>query len=169
MIYFIKEDSQDGFFKIGLTCAPVTSRLFSLQNGNPRRLWVVGTTPGGRAEEILTHRRFADFRVFGEWFRDAPEIRAYIEANCRDYQPKPVFYKRKLEDSFWRSGEQKLVADEIGISDAVLCSIVNGRCVVSEKRARKLEAATTLVLGVNRRVPAAAWLRIEEHPAITRG
>jgi len=41
---------------------------------------VIAAMPGGREEERKLHRRFARYRVTGEWFRDCGPIRKYIDA-----------------------------------------------------------------------------------------
>lgn len=76
MIYFILDESS-GFLKIGMANDPA-SRLALLQVGNPNRLELVGTLPGGRREELELHRRFAVFRGLGEWFRAEPDLLASI-------------------------------------------------------------------------------------------
>jgi len=77
-----------------------------------------------------------------------------------------VYQARMSDTYFWKRGEKTTVAESAGLELRELTDFLAGRRGFSLNVARKLEAATTLVLGVNRRVPAAAWLRVEEHPAI---
>ncbi|MER6503708.1 GIY-YIG nuclease family protein [Streptomyces sp. NPDC001455] len=53
--------------KIGTSNNP-EKRLKELQTGNPDRLEVLWSTPGGRELESMLHRAFAAYRVEGEWF-----------------------------------------------------------------------------------------------------
>lgn len=76
MVYFI-EDKSSRAIKIGVANDPA-ARLAELQVGNPDRLVLLGAIPGGYADEMKLHERFADHRCGGEWFRDHPSIRAAI-------------------------------------------------------------------------------------------
>jgi len=67
-VYFA---ARDGLIKIGQS-HDVTKRM----KGLGARLLTF--EPGGVERERELHLRFFDHRVRGEWFRDAPEIRAYI-------------------------------------------------------------------------------------------
>lgn len=78
-VYFIRSGGPDGFIKIGVTSGRVEARLSSLQTGNPHKLTVLATIDGGPEVELKLHRRFAAFRVDGEWFRAAPELLAFID------------------------------------------------------------------------------------------
>ncbi|MFJ8856618.1 GIY-YIG nuclease family protein [Streptomyces sp. NPDC102437] len=53
--------------KIGTSNNP-EKRLKELQTGNPDRLGILWSTPGGRELESMLHRAFAAYRVEGEWF-----------------------------------------------------------------------------------------------------
>lgn len=66
-----------GALKIGRTYGTTTpeSRLPMLQTGNPNKLTLLGVLGGGHHEREL-HRRFARYRLVGEWFQDQPEILA---------------------------------------------------------------------------------------------
>lgn len=63
--------------KIGTSKDPVR-RLSELRAQTRADLEIVGTTPGRYRAESAAHRRFADLRVRGEWFRDDPSIRRWI-------------------------------------------------------------------------------------------
>lgn len=74
MIYFITDGEHT---KIGHTTGTVERRLKGLQTGSPRRLRLLGTAPGGVAQERALHARFADRRCVGEWFTvNADDVRA---------------------------------------------------------------------------------------------
>ena len=71
-----------------------------------------------------------------------------------------------METQFWNRGEKARVARTAGISPQALNDILSGAQPCGRDRARRLEAATLLVLGKNRVVPAAAWAGFVEHEAL---
>lgn len=73
-----------------------------------------------------------------------------------------------MRNTFWHRGEKVLVAKAAGLELRELTDLISGRRNVGVMRARRLEAATLTVLGEDRCVPAAAWLRLEKHPAMER-
>lgn len=66
----------------------------------------------------------------------------------------------------WLPNEKTKVAEAAGLKLRELTDFLAGRRNFSVEKARELEAASILVLGVSRKVPAAAWLRLEKHPAL---
>ncbi|MEU8617355.1 GIY-YIG nuclease family protein [Streptomyces sp. NPDC048623] len=56
-----------GRVKIGTSVNP-SKRLKELQTGNPDRLEVLWTAPGGRELESALHQTFNAYRIEGEWF-----------------------------------------------------------------------------------------------------
>jgi hypothetical protein len=74
-------DSGARHFKIGRSIEP-TSRLRSLDVG-PGLLSLVAIWPGAGEQEKLAHELYKHLRVRSdrEWFRTAPELRAFIEAD----------------------------------------------------------------------------------------
>lgn len=78
-VYFIRE-GDDGPIKIGRGTNP-SNRLAELQIGNPRRFTLIGFFPGDPAIEAGLHRKFAQWRLQGEWFTaDAPGLEALARA-----------------------------------------------------------------------------------------
>lgn len=78
-VYFIRS-GENGPIKIGKATGGAESRLSDLQTGNPERLTIVATVPGGLAVEAMFHRRFAAYRrPIGEWFDPGPELLAFID------------------------------------------------------------------------------------------
>lgn len=76
-VYFIRSQ-RDGPVKIGIARC-VDSRLASLQTAHPYPLEVVATIPrGGRPKERELHKRFADYRLNGEWFEWSDEMEAFV-------------------------------------------------------------------------------------------
>ncbi len=76
MIYFVQA-GQRGPVKIGYVEHPsgMDRRLDSLQIGNCEQLYLVTSLPGGLDREREFHRRFAEGRLRGEWFRwDTPGL-----------------------------------------------------------------------------------------------
>lgn len=71
-----------------------------------------------------------------------------------------------MEKQFWNHGEKARVAELAGVSPQALSDILSGNRDCGRDRAQRLEAATIIVLGTARRVPAAAWAGLEVHPAL---
>jgi hypothetical protein len=69
--------------------------------------------------------------------------------------------------SFWRPGEKVRIAHLAGLSKSNLSDILGRRRQPRAKLAAKLEVASAVVLGNNRRIPAVEWRTndISEHPA----
>ncbi len=66
--------------KIGRT-TDIASRMVRFQTANLERLQLLAIMPGGAELEAELHKRFADARINGEWFKRTPEIRALIRDN----------------------------------------------------------------------------------------
>ncbi len=79
MIYFISNRASKAV-KIGYTANDPSARLRQLQTGHADRLELRGTTPGDREHEKRIHRRFAKYRISGEWFQAHPEVITWIMA-----------------------------------------------------------------------------------------
>jgi hypothetical protein len=78
MVYFIGDGDA---IKIG-KANDVKTRLSSLRTGTHKTLTCLGVTKGGRRKERELHRQFEQHHIAGEWFKDCPEIRAYIKDKC---------------------------------------------------------------------------------------
>jgi hypothetical protein len=63
--------------KIGIA-RDVARRLSQLQSASPATLALVVAFPGDAATESAIHWRFAADRIRGEWFRESPELAAWI-------------------------------------------------------------------------------------------
>lgn len=73
-----------------------------------------------------------------------------------------------MNTQFWNTGEKSRLAAASHLKLRQVVDIIAGRLNVSPKRAQVLEAASLLVLGRDRRIPLAAWLRLESHPALKK-
>ena len=91
-VYFILARGQ-GLVKIGSAKHYPDARLASLRIGSPVALDRLALRGGGREVELLLHRRFAHLRAHGEWFQFGPEIKTYIENEC-----KPWIARKYLTD-----------------------------------------------------------------------
>jgi hypothetical protein len=73
----------------------------------------------------------------------------------------------------WLYGEKAALAKAAGLSkkrpQQEITDFIAGRKNFSVKRAQRLEAASYIVRGPERVIPAAAWLRLEQHPALVHG
>lgn len=76
-VYFV--GSESGPVKIGFS-NDVFRRFRALRNSSPVPLYVLAARSGSRVVEREYHRRFARFRIHGEWFERTPELEAEIES-----------------------------------------------------------------------------------------
>ena len=74
-IYFVTTDHQ--FVKIGFATS-IAVRMRTLQTGSPRPLHLLLSIGGSFEDERALHRRFAEHRVQGEWFRLSPALAEFI-------------------------------------------------------------------------------------------
>ena len=75
IVYFIEGD---GKIKIGVA-QYVESRLRVLQAGSPVPLKILAVCPGGYERESELHKRFADTRLYGEWFEASEDLMDFIQ------------------------------------------------------------------------------------------
>ena len=75
-IYFIRENGK-GHVKIGFAKS-IKQRLTTLQISHHGKLEVVGAIGGTMKIEKSLHRQFADYRLSGEWFRVAGELKKFM-------------------------------------------------------------------------------------------
>lgn len=71
-VYLIRAEGAERV-KIGLSSNPFR-RLTELQPQAPFPITLVAFRTGGLLLESKLHQQFADARLFGEWFKDLPEI-----------------------------------------------------------------------------------------------
>jgi len=83
VVYFIAT-SDGARVKIGYTTRQVSDRLQDLQTSSADRLKVVATIHGTQEDEAAFHAKFAQFRLFGEWFSFSDEIKSFIAEAKRE-------------------------------------------------------------------------------------
>lgn len=76
-VYFIL-DSTNNTVKIGVSQHPI-KRMADLQTSSPHPLTLLAVTLGGYELEKKLHRRFARYRLSGEWFRMNDDLKSYIQ------------------------------------------------------------------------------------------
>ena len=80
-VYFVQSGSI-GPIKIGYSEDP-PRRLSGLVTMSPERLHLLGTIPANEGTEGRLHKRFAGFRLHGEWFRPADELLEFIRRRAK--------------------------------------------------------------------------------------
>lgn len=107
MIYFIQAEML-GLVKIGTT-TNMKSRLKALRDCCPDKLRILGSfkSTDDRLVERILHRKFESARSHGEWFRQTPDLMAFIErfANkWRDevWEPCPIGEQMYEPEDFTR-------------------------------------------------------------------
>jgi hypothetical protein len=76
VVYFAQENVNDAI-KIG-TSTQVKKRIRSLEQFYRCTITILATVVGRHRVESWMHYRFERYRLYGEWFRPAPELLAYI-------------------------------------------------------------------------------------------
>lgn len=77
-VYFLQMDNADAYVKIGYS-NNINGRVADLQVSSPYDIVLVDRLPGDRELERNLHRRFARYRVRGEWFRPSQEIFDFLK------------------------------------------------------------------------------------------
>jgi hypothetical protein len=99
-VYFIEAPSVHRI-KIGWAHGDLRVRLSGLQVGSPVPLVILAYMRALFEREAELHRRFASLREIGEWFRDDPLLRRYIEKHAKAFREddnpwvKPVILKQR--------------------------------------------------------------------------
>src|SRR5262249_28776400 len=76
-LYFIQSGDAEGPVKIGFATDPVR-RFHNIQASSPNPVRLLATIPGDSSAGKDLHRRFADLRGRGEWFRWAGGLRECV-------------------------------------------------------------------------------------------
>jgi hypothetical protein len=78
-VYFLLA-RKGGAVKIGFSAKGV-SRINDLQIAHHEPLKLVALIRGSRAKEAALHKKFAQYRIRGEWFRYAGEVKDFVVAH----------------------------------------------------------------------------------------
>ena len=97
MIYFITEDNNTKYVKIGYT-NNLSRRLRELQIGNPRKLSVYFVMKGNKQAELELHKAFKDYRGIGEWFNFTVFIGEYINEVRKEAKQLLDVYNTQLTE-----------------------------------------------------------------------
>lgn len=84
-VYFMRYGTSDRV-KIGFT-GKMNLRKCSLESGTPENLHLIATVTGGRAQEARLHKRFAAFRIKGEWYKLEGKLAEYVAALPKPKKP----------------------------------------------------------------------------------
>jgi hypothetical protein len=82
-LYFVRMEVAERPIKIGRSVA-TGKRFKMLQCGSPYALTCLGLLYGEGHFEPTWHLRFAEQRMFGEWFRPSPELLNVIESALKE-------------------------------------------------------------------------------------
>jgi len=82
-VYFIGPANDDGPIKIGFTSGDAEERRRSIQTYHPESLKVIGVIEADFKTEKEIHRRFAESKLRGEWFKRTPELLSFIAGYAR--------------------------------------------------------------------------------------
>jgi len=86
-LYFLKSGNA---VKIGYSTNP-RGRLHSLQTGCSEPAFFAKIIPGRRADEARFHKRYAEYRLRGEWFDLRGSLARYLErCNAPAPFPEPI-------------------------------------------------------------------------------
>lgn len=78
-VYFLQRGPTNGPIKIGFS-RDVISRIRTLRFQVRDRLWLLGVAAGNAKQEKVFHRRFADLRLSGEWFKPEGTLIEFIKS-----------------------------------------------------------------------------------------
>jgi hypothetical protein len=71
------------YVKIGFTATRLWKRVSDLKIAMPEKPIVYGYFVGTMRSERETHKRFAEQRLNGEWFKNEGPVKAWIEGGCQ--------------------------------------------------------------------------------------
>ncbi len=76
-VYFVQGETT-GNIKIGNAANP-WARMRDLQMSSSEKLNILHVLHGGRPIEAAFHRRFKEYRIIGEWFRNEGALKDFIQ------------------------------------------------------------------------------------------
>lgn len=77
-VYFLRA-GESGAVKIGFA-TDLRSRIRGIETGNHEELHIIAAMNGTAADEKALHKKFAAYRIRGEWFKYAGDLKRFIEA-----------------------------------------------------------------------------------------
>lgn len=89
-----------GHVKIGVS-SNVTRRSHSFRTASPVPVVLLAKIEGSNELEVTVHRRFADHRITGEWFKLSPEVREFIATCQRDGEAHVALESAEAEFQQW--------------------------------------------------------------------
>jgi hypothetical protein len=118
LVYFVL-NSSSGAVKIGWTI-DLGHRLTALKNGAGTDLHVIRTIEGGRAKERWLHKKFADRRTKGEWFKYHADMLVVVPPD-EIIRPQKIVRRRDIRLSVReRLRDAEKMGREIGLSDRLV-------------------------------------------------
>lgn len=77
---YVLQALSGGPYKIGWTSKPsAKARRADAQTYHPETLCLLRETPAYAAQEKAVHKLLEAFRLSGEWFRDDPPVREFVD------------------------------------------------------------------------------------------
>ena len=84
-VYFMRYGTSNRV-KIGFT-KRMNQRKNGLESGTPENLHLLATVTGGRPQEKRLHKRFAAYRIKGEWYKLEGKLAEYVAALPKPKKP----------------------------------------------------------------------------------
>lgn len=153
-VYFIANE-RSHLVKIGTSTNPKL-RLVQLQVGSVDELVLVAVVPGDERYEAALHKRFAEYRVIGEWFawrgelRDLLNLIPSVDTEAAPPRiraprgPKPTLTGFAARLSGWlehRGMNQAALARAVGVSTSAVAQWTNGSTTPSPESMDRIVGA----------------------------
>jgi hypothetical protein len=116
-VYFMGAEEGDTPIKVGWA-GDVADRLKEVQTGCWEPLVVHGFVPGTTEQEAWVHRRLAQHRVSGEWFRRQPSLAelAYQQQRHQELQALRALRERRIPELLERGLSFAEIGEEVSMS-----------------------------------------------------
>lgn len=111
ILYFIQPEGEP-FVKIGYSSVKASSRIRSLQIGNPRKLKLLASVIGTQAQELGLHFLLREHHVHGEWFHLTPEVSAVIAKAKKSRRYRGPTVHELKRSSRLKTPEQRAESDK---------------------------------------------------------
>ncbi len=137
MIYFVRA-KDSGHVKIGYSATP-HSRFSKMRSDSASELEVVVVIEGDLTDETALHKRFAELRERGEWFRDDGSLTAHMDRLIASGAQVPKPPRKRKQPTNGRPSNAQLIA--LGLSKSYASELVNGKKLPSLGTALKIQSA----------------------------